>query len=212
MTDPQSNTVLPAFLNFTSTHNNISRSNLVWPIQALLLQKSWDIWKKLICKHFLKQGHLGIATLEEPLGPFLQTHNNHHTWRWEQTGTTSIVENMHLFREHQQKHYVAHLTRHQIKVIRKDILHKVQPTLHSYPITMQQSTSTTLVFACPHGAYDNFNLPKTVNICNPLGSGASTVMNTSSFNNHTQADLHAIQAVSQTHMASPNATPSDIQT
>jgi hypothetical protein len=29
---------------------------------------------------------------------------------------------------------------------------------------------------------------------NPLGSRASTVMTNSSYNNHTQADLHAIQA------------------
>jgi hypothetical protein len=60
-----------------------------------------------------KTGRLGIATLEEPLGPFLQTHDNHHTWCWEQTGTTSIVENAHLFGEHQQKHYTAQLTRNQ---------------------------------------------------------------------------------------------------
>jgi hypothetical protein len=101
--------------------------------------------------------------------PFLQTHNNHCTWHWEQTGTTLIVENMHLFEEHQQKHYAAHFTHHQIKVNKKDVLHKIQPILHGYPITIRQSTSTTLVFARPHNTYETFNLskPKPVSICDP---------------------------------------------
>jgi hypothetical protein len=166
-------------------------------------------------------------------------------------GNNAIVENTHLFEDHQQKHYTAQLTQHQIKVIRKDILHRVQPILHGHPIKMRQSTSTTLVFAQLHNAYEKFNLnkPKLVIICEPykvamlkhvryrpvpqddlealayhiiiisitskqwgaradfgrcmtyqgdiihntLGSGASTVMTTSSYNNHTQADLQALQ-------------------
>jgi hypothetical protein len=117
----------------------------------------------------VKQGWLGTATLEEPLGPYLQTHDNHCTWHWEQTGTLSIVENTNLFGEHQQKHYADEFTRHQIKVNRKDILHKIQPTLQGYPISMQQSTSTTLVFTQPHKAYNTFNLqkPKPIITCNP---------------------------------------------
>jgi hypothetical protein len=117
---------------------------------------------------------------------------------------------------------------------------------------MQQSTSTTLLFAWPHGACEIYNLhkPEPSVICNPykvallkyvkyqampqantaafvhhtifigitskqwvaradfgwcttfqediinnpLGSGVSTVMINSSYNNHTQADLHAILA------------------
>jgi hypothetical protein len=38
MTDPQVNTVLPEFLDFTSTHTDVSKSNLKWLIQALVLQ------------------------------------------------------------------------------------------------------------------------------------------------------------------------------
>jgi hypothetical protein len=51
--------------------------------------------EKLIRKRFLlsKLGCLGTAMLEDPLGPFLQTHDNHHTWHWEQTGANNIVEN-----------------------------------------------------------------------------------------------------------------------
>jgi hypothetical protein len=149
MTDPQGNTVLPEFLDFTGNHTDISRSNLRWPIQARLPPKSWEIWKKLIHKRFLwsKKGGLGTATLEEPLGPYLQTHDDHCTWHWEQTGALSIVKNTFLFGEHQQKHYAAQFTRHQIKVNRKDILHKAQLILHGYPMSMQQSTGPTLVFA-----------------------------------------------------------------
>jgi hypothetical protein len=140
MTDPEGNAVLPEFLDYTGTHTNVSRSNLRWPIQALPAPKSWEIWKKLTRKRFLlsKKGCLGTATLEDPLGPYLQTHDNHRTWRWEQTGALSIVENTFLFREHQQKHYAAQFTRHQIKVNSKDILHKAQLILHRYPISMQQ--------------------------------------------------------------------------
>jgi hypothetical protein len=46
MTDPQGNTVLLEFLDFTGTHTDVSRSNLRWPIQALPPPKSWEIWKK----------------------------------------------------------------------------------------------------------------------------------------------------------------------
>jgi hypothetical protein len=195
---------------------------------------------------------LGTATLEEPLGPFLQTHDNHQTWHWEQTGANSIVKNTFLFDKHRQVYDLAKLTRHQIKVKKKDIMHKIQPILHRYPIAIWQSTSTTLVFAWPHRAYETFNLyrPKPVITCNPykvamlkhvkyrampqaniatlvhhtiiisitskqwgaradfgwcttyqedtssnpLGSRASTVMTTSSYNNCTQADLHTLQA------------------
>jgi hypothetical protein len=38
--------------------------------------------------------------LEDPLGPFLQTHDNHRTWHWEQTGANAIVENTYLFDKH----------------------------------------------------------------------------------------------------------------
>jgi CHASE2 domain-containing sensor protein len=80
-----------------------------------------------------------------------------------------IVENTHLFGDHQQKHYMAQLTWHQIKFNRKDVIHRAQPTVHRYLIKMQQSTSTTLVFARPHNAYETFNLnkPKPVVICKP---------------------------------------------
>jgi hypothetical protein len=138
--------VLPKFLDFTGTHTDVSRSNLRWPVQTLPPPKSWEICKKIIHKRFLlsKQGRLEIEALDEPLGPFLQMH--HHSWRWEQTGTSTIVENTYLFREHQQKHFAAQLTRHQIKVNKKDVLHKIQLTLHGHPTKMQQSTSTTLLF------------------------------------------------------------------
>jgi hypothetical protein len=45
MTDPQGNTVILEFVDFTGTHTNVSQSNLTWPLQALLLPKSWEIWK-----------------------------------------------------------------------------------------------------------------------------------------------------------------------
>jgi hypothetical protein len=54
MTDPQGNRVLPEFLDYAGTHTDVSRSNLRWPIQALLPPKSWEIWKKLICKAVFK--------------------------------------------------------------------------------------------------------------------------------------------------------------
>jgi hypothetical protein len=59
-------------------------------------------------------------------------HDNHCSWNWEQTGTNTTVKNTYLFREHQQKHYAAQLTQHQIKVNRKDVLHNVQLTLHTW--------------------------------------------------------------------------------
>jgi hypothetical protein len=254
MTDARSNIVPPGLLEYTDTHTSASKSNLHWPIHTLPPPKSWEIWEKLIQKRFLlsKLGCLGTAALEDPLGLFLQTHNNHCTWHWEQTGANSIVENTYLFNKHQQVHYSAQFTRHQIKVNKKYILHKTQPILHCHPITMQQSTSTTLLFAQPCGAYEIYNLhkPKPFVICdlykvamlkyvkyrampqadtavlvhhtiiisitskqwgaradfgwcttfqedivnNPLGSRASTVMINSSYNDHTRADLHAIQA------------------
>jgi hypothetical protein len=43
MTDPQGNTALPKFLDFTSTHTDNSKSNQRWPIQVLPLAKSWEI-------------------------------------------------------------------------------------------------------------------------------------------------------------------------
>jgi hypothetical protein len=48
-------------------------------------------------------------------------------------------------------------------------MHKTQPILHGYLITIWQSMSTTLVFAQPHGACKTFNLhsPKPVVTCNP---------------------------------------------
>jgi hypothetical protein len=112
---------------------------------------------------------LGDSNFGRALRTYLQTHDNHCMWHWEQTGTSSMVKNMYLLGEHWQKHYGAQFTRHQIKVNRKDVLHKGRPTLHRYPISMQQSMSTTLVFARPHKAYNNFNLykPKLVIICNP---------------------------------------------
>jgi hypothetical protein len=116
-----------------------------------------------------KLGRLGTATLEDPLGPFLQTHDHHQTWHWEQTGVNSIVENTYLFDEHQQVHYSAQFTRHQIKDNKKDILHGIQPIFYGHPIAMQQSTSTTILFARPHGAYEIYNLykPKSSVIHNP---------------------------------------------
>jgi hypothetical protein len=151
MTDAQGNIVLPGFLDHTGTHTEASKSNLQWPIQTLPPPKTWEIWKKLMQKRFQlsKLGRLGTAMLEEPLGPFLRTHDNHQTWHWEQTGTTSIVENTFLFDEHRQIHYSAQPTRHQIKVNRKDVMHKTQPILHRYLIATWQSTSTTIVFAQP---------------------------------------------------------------
>jgi hypothetical protein len=99
MTDPQGNMVLPKFLTFKGTHKDVSRSNLRWSVKALPPPQSWEIWKILIHKHFLlsQQGQLG-TTLEEPLGPFLQTHDNHCSWCREQTGINTIVENTHLFK------------------------------------------------------------------------------------------------------------------
>jgi hypothetical protein len=101
--------ILPDFLEFTGAHTYTSRSTLKWPIQDLPLQKSWGIWNKLVRERFLlsKLGRLGMATLETPLGPFIQTHNNHRMWNWEQTGTNTIVENTYLFNVHQQVHYKA---------------------------------------------------------------------------------------------------------
>jgi hypothetical protein len=85
MTDPQGTTIIPDFLQFTRKHNDVSRSNLRWPIQALPPKKCWEVWKKLICKSFLlsKLGRLGKAVLEESLGCFIPTHDNHQTWQWE---------------------------------------------------------------------------------------------------------------------------------
>jgi predicted Rdx family selenoprotein len=85
------------------------KKHLKWPIQELPLQKSWEIWKKWVCKQFLqsKLSRLGMATLETPLGAFIQTHDNHQVWNWEQTGTNTIVENTYLFNVHQQVHYRA---------------------------------------------------------------------------------------------------------
>jgi hypothetical protein len=40
MTDPQGTTIIPDFLQFTRKHNDVSRSNLRWPIQALPPKKS----------------------------------------------------------------------------------------------------------------------------------------------------------------------------
>jgi hypothetical protein len=50
ITDPQGTSILPEFLEFTGTHTNVSRSILKWPIQALPPKKSWEVWKRLICK------------------------------------------------------------------------------------------------------------------------------------------------------------------
>jgi hypothetical protein len=160
ITDPQGTSIIHDFLQFTRKHNNVSRSNLRWPVQALPPKKSWEVWKRLICKSFLlsKLGRLGKAVLEESLGCFIPTHHNHRTWRWEQTGKNLISENTFILNESQQIHYTSHTMQHQIKVNRKDILHKVQPILHSYPITIQQSTNTNLVFARPHRAYETFEL------------------------------------------------------
>jgi hypothetical protein len=157
ITDSQGTAIIPDFLQFTRKHNNVSRSNLRWPFQAL---PPWEVWKRLIRKSFYlsKLGRLGKAVPEESLGCFILTHNNHQTWRWEQTGKNLISENTFVLNESRQIHYTSHTTRHQIKVNRKDILHKVQPILHGYPITIQQSTSTNLVFARPHGAYETFKL------------------------------------------------------
>jgi hypothetical protein len=126
--------VLPGFQEYKGTHTDTSKSNLNWPIQTLPPPKSWEIWKKLIWKRFLlsKLGCLGTTMLEDPLGHFLQTHDNHCTWHWEQTGANSIVENTYLFDEHQQVHYSAQFTRHQIKVNKKDILHKIQPIINGH--------------------------------------------------------------------------------
>jgi hypothetical protein len=273
MTDAQGNVVLPEFLEYKGTHTDTSKSNLNWPIQALPPLKSWEIWKKLIRKRFLlsKLGHLGTATLEDPLGPFLQTHDHHCTWLWEQTGANSIVENTYLFDEHRQIHYSAHFTRHQIKVNKKDILHKIQPIFYGHPIAMRQSTNTTLLFAQPHGAYTIYNLhkPKQLVTCdlykvamlkyvkyqlmtqpdtkalvhhtiiisvtskqwgaradfgwcttfhrdisnNLLGSRASTVMTISSYNNTRNSGSVIVPTdATKTHMAPPNAVPSDHQT
>jgi hypothetical protein len=249
MTDPQGTTIIPGFLQFTRKHNDVSRSNLRWPIQALPPKKSWEVWKRLIHKSFLlsKLGRLGKAVLEESLGCLYQ----HMTitglgTNWEEP----YSKNTFILNENRQIHYTSHTTRHQIKVNQKDILHKVQPILHGYPITIWQSMSTNLVFARPHRAYKTFELHKPrVNIVrdpykvamlkylqyrpvhhtemeviemniigvtskqwgsranfgwctmyqgdnqqDPLGSGASSVMTTSSCNDRTRSDLHAIQA------------------
>jgi hypothetical protein len=92
----------------------------------------------IVCKTFLlsKLGWLDTATLETPLGPFMQTHDNHHVW---QTGTNTIDENMYLF----NVHYRAQQTRHQIKVNQSDKLHNAQPIMHGHPIMMQQATKNT---------------------------------------------------------------------
>jgi hypothetical protein len=78
--------------------------------------------------------------------PFIQTHDNHCVWNWEQTGTNTIVENTYLFNVHQQIHYRAQLTRHQIKVNWSDKLLNAQPIMHGHPIMMQQSTKNTWTF------------------------------------------------------------------
>jgi hypothetical protein len=106
--------------------------------------------------------------METPLGPFLPTHNNHHSWHWEQTGTNTIVENTHIFNTHKQVHYKAHLTRHQIKVNQSNKLNNTQPILHSYPIMIQQSTDTTWTFAQPQTIPNEYNLhrPKQAILCN----------------------------------------------
>jgi hypothetical protein len=144
MSNKLGTTILPNFLEFTSTHTTTSRSTHKWPIQELPLQKSWEIWKKLVRKRFLlsKLGRLGMATLETPLGPFVRTHDNHRVWNWEQTGTNTIVKNTYLFNIHQQVHYRAQLTRHQIKVNQSNKLHTAQPIIHGHPI-MGQSTNNT---------------------------------------------------------------------
>jgi hypothetical protein len=250
MTNPPGTTILPDFLRFTGTHTDHSISTLKWPIQELPSKKSWEIWRKLLRKQFLlsKRSRLGVATLETPLGPFLPTHDNHHSWHWEQTGANTIVENTHVFNTHQQVHYKAH----QIKVNQSDKLHNTQPIRHGHPIMMWQSTDMTWVFAWPRSTpndcnlhrpkqvilrdlyktemlklvkYRHLSMPDTQAIAHktivigiaskqwgaranfewcttyqgddhqhPLGSRAGSVMITSSYNDRTRADLHALQA------------------
>jgi hypothetical protein len=68
MTDPQGTSILPEIFEFTRTNTNVSRSNLKWPIQVLLPKKSWEVWKRLICKQFLlsKLGRLGNQIWKSP--------------------------------------------------------------------------------------------------------------------------------------------------
>jgi hypothetical protein len=92
--------MLPSFLEFTGTHTNTSRSIPKWPIQELPPQKSWEIWKKLVCKQFLlsKLGRLGTATLENTTWTI---HTNPQQTITSGTGSkpgpNTIVENTHLF-------------------------------------------------------------------------------------------------------------------
>jgi hypothetical protein len=206
-------------------------------LQAISTVKTWP--------------QLGTATLETPLGPVTPTHNNHCMWNWEQTGTNTIVENTYLFNIHQQVHYRAQLTRHQIRVNRSDKLHNVQPIMHGHPIMMLQSTNNTWVFTRPQSTPSKYNMHKpkrtilhnlyktemlklvqyrpmstpdthaishqtiVIGITNKqwgaqtnvgwcttyqgdnhkhlLGSRAGLVIFTSSYNDRTSADLHALQ-------------------
>jgi hypothetical protein len=102
MTDPQGTAILPEFL----------RSNLKWPIQALPPKKSWEVWKRPACKQFLlsKLGRLRKADLEESLGNFTLTDDNHQTWRWEHTGENLISENTFILSKYQQTHYASYTT------------------------------------------------------------------------------------------------------
>jgi hypothetical protein len=49
MTDPQGTAILPEFLEFTRMHTDVSKSNLKWLIQVPPPNKSWAVWKRLIC-------------------------------------------------------------------------------------------------------------------------------------------------------------------
>jgi hypothetical protein len=50
MSNKLGTTIMPNFLEFMDTHTDTSRSTVKWPIQELLPQKSWEIWKKLVHK------------------------------------------------------------------------------------------------------------------------------------------------------------------
>jgi hypothetical protein len=43
ITDPQGTSIIPDYLQFTGKHNDVSRSNLRWLVQALPPKKSWEV-------------------------------------------------------------------------------------------------------------------------------------------------------------------------
>jgi hypothetical protein len=97
------------------------------------------------CKHHLDHSYQPTTTIAAGIG---NKHEPKPLWK---TPT---------YLTHQQVHYKAHLTQHQIRVNQSNKFHSTQPILHGYPIMIRQSTDTTWVFAQPQSTPNKYNLHK----------------------------------------------------